>query len=104
MKNLFLFIIVLFFLDTAMAQWHWQNPYPQGYTLYSTCFPSPNIGYAVGMAGTIIKTTDGCTSWNFLSYGGFGSLFSVFFPDANTGYAIGSYGTIIQTDNGGGPV
>jgi hypothetical protein len=35
------------------AQWFWQNPLPQGNTLFSTFFVNSNTGWAVGEAGTI---------------------------------------------------
>ncbi len=101
MKNLYTFIIALFFVNGAMAQWYWQNPIPQGNSLQSVFFPSPNIGYAVGWDGTIIKTNDSGTNWTVLSSGNKNDFNSVFFIDPNTGYAVGGSGTILKTTNGG---
>jgi photosystem II stability/assembly factor-like uncharacterized protein len=64
MKTLLL-ISVLLVLSAGFAQagWFWQNPKPQGNMLNSVYFVDQATGYAVGNAGTIIKTTDGGISW-----------------------------------------
>ena len=67
-------------------------------------FPTPNTGYIVGGMGTILKTTNGGSSWSNLnpSYQVTPmTLWSVFFLDANTGYIGGRYGTLLKTTNGG---
>jgi len=79
--------------------------------LTSVNFPNPNTdypigqsvntGYAAGVGGTILKTTDGGTSWAALNSGTSNQLFSIYFSNANEGLAVGSAGTIIRTDNGG---
>jgi photosystem II stability/assembly factor-like uncharacterized protein len=57
---------VLFLLPgIASAGWFWQNPLPQGHTLWSECFLNNNTGYAVGEYSTVIKTTDGGATWAF---------------------------------------
>jgi photosystem II stability/assembly factor-like uncharacterized protein len=73
-----------------------------GQMLNSVYFPDANTGYAVGESGTILKTTNGGTSWNTLSSGTDNSLASVYFIDANTGFVVGEGGTILKTTNGGG--
>lgn len=60
---------------------------------------TPKIAYAVGMAGTIIKTTG--SYWFHLSSGTTKSLQSVFFLNADTGFVAGDSGTILKTLNGG---
>ena len=84
----------------AFPQWRWQNPLPQGNGLYSVCFTNSVTGYAVGDAGTILKTTDGGLNWTIFNMGPGYSLTSVCFTDENTGYAAGS-GTILKTDDAG---
>ena len=74
--------------------------------LYSVHFPDVNTGYAVGNIGTIVKTTDGGTTWNSQSSGTSYFLYSVYFPDTNIGYAVGgdplgNFGNILKTTNGG---
>lgn len=60
------------------------------------------LGWAVGVAGTIIKTTDGGTSWNEQTSGTTVFLESVYFVDIQTGWVVGSNGTILKTTTGGG--
>jgi hypothetical protein len=99
MKKIYLLIIAILFVKSALAQWYWQNPYPTGNHLKSIMFPSSNTGYAVGN-GTIIKTTDGGNSWKSIPYGTPYSLSSVYFTDDNTGYAAGYPGIILKTTEG----
>jgi hypothetical protein len=51
--------------------------------------------------GMILKTTDGGTTWNKLTFETTQELFSVYFTDDNTGYAVGYVGTAIRTTDGG---
>ena len=99
----FLQILLLHLLITQIcfAQWFWQNPLPQGNGLSSVKFISSSVGWAVGDYGTILKTTDGGTTWTFQSSGTTNYLGSVFFTDANNGTVVGSDGTILRTLDGG---
>jgi len=70
--------------------------------LYSVHFPEgTQVGYAVGVAGTILKTTDGGNSWVAESSHTGNALNSVYFKDNNTGFAVGTRGAIIGTTDGG---
>jgi len=82
--------------------WFWQNPKPQGNELNSVYFLDNIIGYAVGDAGTILKTMNSGNSWEFQSSGTNMEIRSIHCPvDANTCYAVGYGGTILKTTNGG---
>ena len=70
----------------------------------SVHFISATTGYAVGDSATILKTTNGGTTWtaqNSGITGMFKNLNAVYFTDVNTGYAVGQSGKIIKTTNGG---
>jgi photosystem II stability/assembly factor-like uncharacterized protein len=96
-----LFFTLLFFIPViAFPQWYWQNPLPQGNLLYSVFFTDSNNGYAAGELGTIIKTTDGGTTWTIYHSGRHSSLNSIFFTDFNTGYAAGGNLILKTTDAG----
>ena len=88
MKNLFLlFIAFLFIQYTSLAQegWFWQNPLPQGNSLWSVVFfTEVNTGTVVGTEGTILRTTDGGVNWIAQSSGTTNHLYGVSFTDANT--------------------
>lgn len=83
------------------SQWTWQNPYPQGNPLYSVKYISTTEGWAVGESGTIMKTTDGGTTWNLQTSGTMNVLLGVSFTDANNGTIVGDFGTILRTTDGG---
>ena len=104
MKNLFIFLCLSLFPILSFPQWRWQNPLPQGNILESVFFTDSITGYAVGSAGTIIKTTDGGATWSIYSSGTGNMLFSVFFTDANNGFAAGTCSTgdlILKTSDAG---
>src|SRR5437588_252293 len=83
-------------LAMADSGWFWQNPRPQGNWLYATAAVDANTVFAVGAAGTILRTTDGGASWSFQSIGG-ASLAA-----ATMGTAVGAGGTLRRTTRGGG--
>ena len=61
---IFLFIIhCAFTIGQTQSSWFWQNPLPQGNDLCSVCFINGVTGWAVGGAGTILKTTNGGNNW-----------------------------------------
>jgi len=64
-------------------------------------FVDANTGYAVGTAGTILKTTNGGVSWTPQVSGVTTLLNCVHFYDANTGWAVGNGGVILKTWTGG---
>jgi len=69
--------------------------------LRSVDFIDTSNGFAVGLDGTIIKTTDGGATWTSQNSGTTQHLLSVDFIDANNGLASGYGGTILKTTNGG---
>lgn len=86
--------------------YHWQIADIAGDMFRSVHFPTPQVGYAVGYYGTIIKTTDGGATWRKCRDGN--ALFikryafrSVFFTDENNGYIVGENSVFWQTSNGG---
>jgi hypothetical protein len=48
MQKRYTFIIAMFLANSAMSQFNWLNPLPQGNYLQSVCFPDPIHGYAAG--------------------------------------------------------
>ena len=73
----------------AFPQWKWQNPLPAGNPLYAVFFTDAAHGYAAGEAGTILKTTDGGSTWTVHSGGQDVTGISMFFTNENTGYIAG---------------
>ena len=64
-------------------------------------FVDPNNGWAVGISGTILHTTDGGQNW-FSQINGTSELFhAVDFIDLNNGWVTGRNGTLLRTTDGG---
>ncbi len=107
-------IILLFSVSQAFSQtantggWQWQYPKPQGNTLRDIYVFNKDTAVAVGDLGTVIKTTDGGTSWDVQHHaGGSGiQLNSVNFIDAQNGWAAGgayqsNQNVLLKTSDGG---
>ena len=110
LTKVILITAIIFFIlpHSALSQnsgWFWQNPYPQGNPLQSVSFVSAEVGYVVGEAGTIIKTTDGGISWSILNSHFQDHLFDVYFANEVLGWAVGwdnnILGIIFKTTDGG---
>ena len=89
------------------AVWEPVN-FKQDLTLFSVFFVTPDIGWASGEAGTIIKTTDGGATWT-PQLGGDSqndarAIKNLRFVDQNTGFAVQSTGvgdhTLLRTTDG----
>jgi len=70
------------------------------------CFPSAQVGYVVGRAGTILKTTNGGQDWETISNGdqllrSNPAFRAVHFLDEQRGYVAGENGLLWKTENGG---
>lgn len=69
--------------------------------LNSICFTDENTGFAVGLGGTIIKSTDGGQNWEAKQSGISANLNHIFFLNSNIGFAVGQGRTLLHTyDNG----
>lgn len=53
-------LLIFYFIQlTIFAQWFWQNPLPQGNSLYDNHFETAEIGWAVAQEENVFKTADG---------------------------------------------
>jgi photosystem II stability/assembly factor-like uncharacterized protein len=80
------------------TRWVWQNPKPQGNTLYGVSFTNANTGTATGDNGTILRTTDGGNTWIIQTSGTTNTLYGVCFIDVNHETAVGASGHNPQDD------
>jgi photosystem II stability/assembly factor-like uncharacterized protein len=92
--------LVLYSSLTVFGQWSTANSGTTnnlngGYLLDS------GVGFVVGDAGTILKTTDAGTTWAPLNSGTTNALYEVYFFDATQGVAVGEQGLILRTTDGG---
>ena len=67
--------------------------------MYGVGFTDANNGTAVGSGGTILRTTNGGTTWTFQESGTSATFYGVSFSDRNTGTVVGW--VILRTTNGG---
>ena len=81
--------------------WFWQNPLPQGNDLRATSWPTPDIGYAVGVTGTLLKSVDGGATWVAQDSHTGRDLTGISFVSASEGWAVGVSGTVLHTSDGG---
>lgn len=68
-------------------------------SLYSVSMTGTNAGYAVGLNGTVIKTSTG-TAWAPIISNTTNDLYGTWFTGANNGWAVGEGGRITKTTNG----
>lgn len=85
---------------TAFGQWSAAN---SGTTnnLNGVHLLDAGVGYVVGDAGTILRTTDAGATWVPVTSGTANALHGVYFFDTAHGVAVGDQGLILRTTNGG---
>jgi hypothetical protein len=69
-------------------------------TLFGISCPSSTICYAVGAAGTIIKSTDGGVNWTTQTSNTANALGGISCPSTTVCYAAGVNGTVDKTSDG----
>jgi photosystem II stability/assembly factor-like uncharacterized protein len=100
-KILFAFLMLNGTLK-AQTYWSWQNPLPQGNGLADICFVDSLRGWAVGGAGTTVRTTNGGQKWLHTQAPIHELLIRTSFVSATHGWAM-TYFTykVLETTNGG---
>ena len=84
-----------------LSGWFWGNPAPQGNALKAVDFAGAR-GYAVGNAGTALRSDDGGLTWTGLATGTAGDLARLQIIDPNTVVVLGGGGCVLRrTDDGG---
>lgn len=103
MKKLLLLLALfpLLFSDLAYSQWVTQPVGIGTVSLASVHFISATTGLAVGTGGTIIKTTNGGTTWTTKTSLTANALTSVKFISATNAIAVGQFGIILSSTNAG---
>ncbi len=102
------FIAITVFAQTG-SDWKWVHPSPQGNTLRGVQMITPTTWYAIGLAGTFMKTTNAGASWDFVvnigkpqgTSGQGSALYDMHFFDANNGVAVGANNSILKTTDAG---
>jgi photosystem II stability/assembly factor-like uncharacterized protein len=98
---LLLTLYQLIYSGSVNAQWIQQNA-PTTSALLRVSFLNKNTGWACGMNGTMLKTTNGGSNWILQTTNITGKeLRSINIIDSNILYSVGFFETIIKTTNGG---
>lgn len=97
--QLLLLFVFLVFVRNVEAQWV-PKISGTGNDLYDLHFPSAATGYAVGAAGTVVKTTDAGETWNALVINTPEDLHAVYFTDETTGFVAGDVHAFKTVDGG----
>ncbi len=90
-------------VNVSKSGWAWANPTPQGRTLLNIAF-SGGVGYAVGLGGTALSTTDGGQSWTGLTTGTAADLERVQVLSPTTVVVGGGEGCVTRISENGGQV
>ncbi len=104
MKKLIVLILVLIASQNVFAQsgWQWQNPLPQGNDLRVVKFLNADYGFAAGVKGTVLKTTNGGINWNFTNFNfDTQDIQYISIIDSNIVYAATFNANIYKTTDGG---
>lgn len=96
-----IFCSLLFSETYSQTPWNWLKPLPTGNLLESIHFINQNTGYAAGVLGTVMNTTNAGANWTLQKSNVPNDLYQIFFIDKNTGLAAGKSGIILRTINGG---
>jgi len=84
-----------------LSGWYWGNPAPQGNSLKALDFRGLR-GYAIGNAGTALRSDDGGSTWAGLATGTSGDLTRMQIIDPDTVVVLGGGGCVLRrTDDGG---
>src|SRR5262249_31730474 len=70
-------------VQVGSSGWQWGNRLPQGNTVRAMSFAG-TTGYAAGDFGTLLRTTDGGSTWSGLLSGTFTNLTTVQAIDADS--------------------
>ena len=90
MKKFVLTLVLLNFCVFGQTQnWDWINPYPTGALINQTFFLNEQKGFAIGDAGTFLRTDDGGTTWEAVDPGIYLNLVKISFSDSLNGRVIG---------------
>jgi len=84
------------------AGWCWQRPTPNGNAVNNVFFANASTGWAVGEAGSILKTLDGGAHWTGQVSNATAGLSTARFPTEQVGWALGVDGTLLHSVDGGG--
>ncbi|MBL7924577.1 MAG: T9SS type A sorting domain-containing protein [Bacteroidia bacterium] len=99
-KSSLLIALLLLNLQTALAQWKWLHPAPQGNHISQLSFISNATGWAAGEKGALIKTTNGGSSWTAQYAGIVNDISGMQFPDSLHGFIASESEFLVSSNSG----
>lgn len=97
----FLLLFSLYLLHApAFGQWKWVHPGPQGNTIHKLVFSGTTHGWAAGENGTLLRTTNGGSTWSPCFAGNFENLSELDFADSLKGILCSGPDILVTTDGG----
>lgn len=100
-KHIFLATLFAAAVSSSQPAWKFQNPNPTGADLKGVSFFDRQNGWAVGVLGVILRTTDAGSSWQIQNSGTQQYLYGTAALSASKCFAVGGGGTLLKTTNGG---
>jgi photosystem II stability/assembly factor-like uncharacterized protein len=96
-------IVIVSSVEAQQTSWQWVNPLPQGNILNGVATINQDTIFAAGDYGTVIKSTNGGTTWHVLPTAGgmLEALYSIYFVSGTYGWAVGTTGQLIRTTDAG---
>jgi photosystem II stability/assembly factor-like uncharacterized protein len=94
------FVLCLFFATSAFADWQAQTSGTVN-ALDGVSFANTQVGWSVGLNGTLRATANGGTDWTTQTSVAFTELCGVYALAPDTAVAVGWYGMILKTTDGG---
>jgi photosystem II stability/assembly factor-like uncharacterized protein len=64
-------------------------------------FRTPTLGWAAASTGIVLRTTDGCVSWQIIQTPATAQLRDIHFVTDTLGWAVGDEGTVLKSADGG---
>ena len=95
-----LFFITTINFNIAQTGWQWQHPYPQGNELKAIQM-NGSVGWAVGVLGTVMKTTNEGYDWELVDAGTTEMLNGVYVGVYNDVWIVGDNGVILYSSDQG---
>lgn len=84
----------------SMAQWSWSHPEPSGNSLTHISFINNSTGWLAGLGGSVLKTTNGGSSWTVQFAGHLNNIKGISFPDSLNGYMAAESDLYATTNSG----
>ena len=101
MKTLLTTLVIILMSNTVIGQWYTLSPSPSYNNLKSVYFINSNTGWIGGSGGTILKTTNGGSSWTTQSITSPYTVYDIKFVSDNVGFLCTGDGKIFKTVDAG---